>query len=155
MSSHHEPANKPNPSRYRLLRPAKPVHTRNANAPDPIGGETMDPRLSACLKVCQDCAGACLTTITHCLGLAGEHAEHSHQAILQDCADICETTARFIARRSAHSTHLCRACAELCAICARDCDSFPGDDQTMRECAQSCRLCVECCQGMTADTGEG
>ena len=160
MTSHpepsrkHESASKPESSRYRLPGKAKPQHARNAEPArnDPL---PMNTAMSDCLRVCQDCAWCCLQTITHCLSLGGEHAASHHQAVLHDCADICETTARFIARQSPHSTHLCRECAEICTACARECDRMRDSDTVMTHCAQTCRLCAESCLALTSHGGEG
>lgn len=141
---------KPNPSRYRLPSSGRAPHARNAypvNSPQEHQHQAppQSRNLRACLKHCQDCAGVCLRTITHCLALGGPHAAPDHQAVLHDCADICETVARFIARGSCCSRELARICADVCDQCAHDCDAIPGDDPMMRECAQTCRLCAETC----------
>ena len=40
----------------------------------------------------QDCEAICIETIQYCLEVGGSHATPSHARLLQDCADICETT---------------------------------------------------------------
>ena len=153
MSS--EPARKVDASRYRLPGKGRPAHKRNVETPKPVERPPMNSALSGALKVCQDCGWCCLQTITHCLALGGEHAEPHHQAVLHDCADICETTARFIARQSPHAVHLCRECAEICSDCARDCDAIAHGDTVMQHCAQTCRLCAETCLALSSQGGEG
>ena len=142
------------PARYRLPRPAKkpggelPAHPQRPSIPYHAN------HLSAALRLCQDCAGSCLQTVNVCLENGGETAVASLQALLHDCADICETTARFIVRKSNHIPHLCRECAEICEICARDLDAISDNDCTHR-CAQACRRCAEACNGVTLHHGEG
>lgn len=151
------PTHKADPSRYRLPRPGGRGRPPASAAP---GGSAPKPSvpskdlLSAGLRSCQDCAGMCLRTMTACLDPGGNSADALHIAALQDCADICETAARFIARRSPHLAILCRACADICTHCARECDAILSDT-CAAECAQACRLCAETCLSLTVHAGEG
>ncbi|MBY0308345.1 MAG: four-helix bundle copper-binding protein [Phycisphaerales bacterium] len=158
MHSKDEKPRKVDPSRYQLprskkqLRPVAPAE-RSRSGPSPVSHPSVD-QLSAGLKACQDCAGLCLRAATMCLDLGGEPTGAHLVATLQDCADICETAARFIARRSPHLAQVCGACANICTLCAKECDSI--DTQTcVVECAQACRLCAETCLGLTVPGGEG
>jgi hypothetical protein len=156
MSSHHEPARKPDVDRYRL--PGRGKNSSNKPNAEParrLESPVMNSAMSACLKVCQDCAQCCLHTATHCMELGGVHASAHHQAVLHDCADVCETAARFIARQSPHFGRLCRDAAEIATLCAADCDALPDADTTMVHCAQRCRLCAESCLALTSHNGEG
>jgi hypothetical protein len=155
------PPRKPDPSRYRLPRPNKSTRQQRPSPGSPPTVSSHAPSipsnsnvLSFALRVCQDCAGTCLQTVNACLDAGGETAGPRLQALLHDCADICETTARFIARRSTHIPHLCRQCAEICELCAHDLDAATDDDCTHR-CAQACRRCAETCNGVTVHFGEG
>ncbi|AUX48306.1 ferredoxin [Sorangium cellulosum] len=107
----------------------------------------------------QSCQSICVESIQHCLELGGSHVEPSHMRLMQDCADICETTAMFLLRGSPEHRQITAACAAICELCARSCDKFAGDPQ-MKACADECRHCAEACQklvpqqpGGTAGTG--
>lgn len=104
--------------------------------------------LQECARKCYECADVCQSTATHCLQLGGEHASAEHQVLMQDCADICATAARFMGRGSHHHNHVCRECAEICTACADDCDRLANGDQKMKQCAQVCRKCAESCEMM-------
>ena len=107
----------------------------------------MSPEMRACIDECQSCHAICLETAAHCLTLGGKHASRDHQVLLQDCADICRTSADFMLRGSALHRETCRACAEVCDRCAESCASM-GDDAMMKKCAEACRRCAESCRKM-------
>jgi hypothetical protein len=75
-----------------------------------------------------------------CLEVGGEHPAPDHIRLLQDCAEICQTSANFMLRVS--DFH-----GSTCEVCAEDCERFT-DDEMMQQCAQSCRSCAESCREM-------
>ena len=103
--------------------------------------------MQQCIQNCTDCHRICLETTAHCLQLGGQHAEAMHITMLQDCAEICQTSANFMIRGSQLHGITCRACAEICERCAADCARF-GDDQMMQQCAEMCRRCADSCRRM-------
>ena len=105
------------------------------------------PELDRCIRDCLDCARSCYETITHCLELGGEHAEARHINALLDCAQICETTAAFMARVSELHPKVCAICADACERGAKECERFP-DDKMMAECAEICRQTANSCRTM-------
>lgn len=107
--------------------------------------------MQRCISDCLDCYRVCRETVTYCLTQGGRHAEASHIALLNDCADICETSAEFMMRRSDLHARACQLCAEACARCAQDCERF-GDDAQMRRCTEICRRCAESCRQMSMAT---
>jgi hypothetical protein len=105
--------------------------------------------MQECIEACTNCEVVCLETATHCLEQGGEHAEAHHIGLLQDCADICSTSARFMIRGSELHTETCRACAAVCRACAESCSTFKGDEM-MERCAKVCRECADSCAEMAA-----
>lgn len=105
------------------------------------------PELDRCIRDCLDCARSCYEMIAHCLELGREHAAARHINALLDCAQICETTAAFMARGSELHPDLCAACADACERCAEECERFPGD-KMMAECAEICRQAAKSCRTM-------
>ena len=99
----------------------------------------------------QDCAAICLQTIQYCLEQGGEHTEPTHMQLLLDCADICQTTAAFAARRSQNHVGVTSACADICDLCASACEKFQDDPQ-MKACANQCFLCAAACRQMVSFT---
>ena len=107
----------------------------------------VDPRAQECIDRCQSCQEICLETINHCLHLGGKHAEADHIRLLMECAEICDTSARFMLLGSTRHARVCEVCAEICDACAKDCERF-GDDETMQRCVEACRRCAESCREM-------
>jgi hypothetical protein len=111
-----------------------------------------NPDLRECTRECMECADICTRTAAHCLTMGGRHASREHQLILQDCADICGTSASFMQRGSDLHAHVCRVCAEACQQCAEDCERMANGDAMMQDCARVCRRCAESCQKMAGAT---
>lgn len=104
--------------------------------------------LRQCIDICMECADSCDRTATHCLSMGGEHASQEHQTLLHDCADICLTAARFMSRGSHQHPRTCAVCAEICRLCADDCERLANGDRMMQQCAEFCRRCAESCEKM-------
>ena len=114
---------------------------------------TTSAEMRRCIDECLRCAATCLETSRHCLELGGKHAAPQHITTLQDCAEICQTSANFMLRGSRLHTETCRACAAVCRACEEECRRM-GDDAQMQQCADACRTCAESCERM-AGTGAG
>lgn len=107
---------------------------------------TASQSLQACIQMCQECHTTCLKTLAYCLSQGGEHTEKGHLTTLQDCAQICQTSADFMLRESHLHQHTCQACAEICQHCAEHCSKM--NDEQMQRCAETCRRCAESCRQM-------
>jgi hypothetical protein len=103
--------------------------------------------MEECITNCLDCHSVCLQTIPHCLGMGGEHADPRHIRVLQDCSQICITSADFMLRNSPLHPMICRICGGICKICAEDCERLAEDEQ-MLLCVETCRRCAESCAEM-------
>lgn len=110
--------------------------------------------MEICIDNCQNCHEVCLETISHCLETGGEHASADHIKLLQDCVQICQTSADFMIRGSEHHALICGACAEICEACAEECEKMATGDGAdfMRRCAEACRKCAESCRRMSSGT---
>jgi len=94
--------------------------------------------LDNCANACNYCTTACLeeedvTMMAACIKLD------------IDCAAICHLTAAFIARGSVHGIHLLKECAELCGLCATECEKH-AHLQHCKDCAEACRTCEKACK---------
>jgi len=107
----------------------------------------VSQQMRDCIQQCTDCHNVCIETIIYCLQQGGKHAAVDHVRLLQDCAEICGTSADFMLRGSNVSAQVCGVCATVCDACAKSCDQF-GDDPQMKACADTCRRCAECCSRM-------
>lgn len=111
----------------------------------------MPMDMQRCIQDCIECAQVCLQTIQQCLQKGGRHASAEHIRTLEDCAEICQTSANFMLRNSDLHMETCRACAAVCDRCAQSCDRI-ADDEMMRRCAEVCRRCAASCREMAGAT---
>jgi hypothetical protein len=107
----------------------------------------MSDAMQECIDRCQSCQAICLESVGHCLELGGKQADAAHIRMLIACAEICDTSARFMLLGSEHHARTCEVCADVCEACAKDCEQF-GDDEMMQRCADMCRRCAESCREM-------
>lgn len=103
--------------------------------------------MQECIDNCTRCHAVCVEMIAYCLQKGGKHAEPSRIRLLQDCAQICATSADFMLRNSDLHQLTCAACADVCERCAEDCERM-ADDDMMKQCAEECRRCAESCRRM-------
>ena len=96
----------------------------------------------------RDAQEACLHCVQHCLREGGMHAEVRHIRTLLDAAELCQTTAAFMARESEFHPRLCAVTAELCERAAETCERIK-DDQEMHITAKACRRAAESCRAMS------
>jgi len=106
--------------------------------------------LQQCIDACTECGQVCTETVAYCLEQGGEHASRDHVRLLLDCAEICQTSANYMSRRSDLHAETCAVCADVCERCASQCESF--DDEQMRHCAEVCQRCAESCRQMAGGT---
>lgn len=107
----------------------------------------IDDRMQECVDRCQNSQESCLESLSHCLELGGQHADPDHIRVLMACADICDTSARFMLMGSRFHGRTCEVCAEVCEACAADCASHE-DDELLQRTADMCRRCAESCRQM-------
>lgn len=112
--------------------------------------------LKECAEACGHCEAACNEAFHHCVSAAGAgKAEHARMAqMVVDCAAFCTLSAAMIARHSSLMIASCRACAEACEKCARDCSPH-ASGETMKHCVESCEKCAESCRKMAKEMGGG
>jgi hypothetical protein len=103
-----------------------------------------------CIENCQSCHAVCLETIAHCLEMGDKHAAASHIKLLQDCVQICQTSADFMIRMSDFHPQVCGVCADICEACAKECESMADGSDFMARCAEACRKCAESCRQMSS-----
>lgn len=104
--------------------------------------------LQQCVEICLRSHSACLETARYCTEKGGMHVAPAHLALLLDCAEMCQTTANSLLRRSPQHAAICTACAQICDACAQSCEAI-GNDEQMRRCAKTCRDCDQSCRDMS------
>lgn len=111
----------------------------------------MNDDMQIGVENCQACHAACLKTISLCLEMGDDHAEVNHIKLLQDCVQICQTSADFMLRMSNFHPQVCAVCADICNACAKSCESLSEQDSDfMHQCAQACLQCSQSCRNMVA-----
>lgn len=95
--------------------------------------------------ICQDCHDICLDIlVNYCYVQGGEYTNPHHLKIMDDCIEICETTANFLRRNSEFSNEVCAPCASICYECANSCANLPSRE--MQKCAEIARQCAQSCE---------
>jgi hypothetical protein len=98
--------------------------------------------LEECAVTCTACADACLgeemvAELSRCIRLN------------QNCADICQTTARVLTRIGQPELQviqsLLQTCAAICQACGQECAHHAHMHEHCRLCAESCHHCEEAC----------
>lgn len=95
-----------------------------------------------------DCAVSCEVCAQDCMREKNIHSLVNCIRASLDCANVCRVTAAFLARTSDSTKTLCRACAEVCAHCARICEVH--DLNYCQACARACRRAQEECEAILA-----
>ncbi|MEP7278416.1 MAG: four-helix bundle copper-binding protein [Bacteroidota bacterium] len=103
---------------------------------------------SILLNALHVCADACNFCTTACLGEPDVKMMTACIRLDMDCAAICSLTAQFIARKSIHGKHLLKECAELCGLCAAECEKHEHM-QHCKDCAHACRVAEKACKATT------
>ena len=101
-----------------------------------------------CIESCWRSHVMCLETHRYLLDLNGGPSSAMRLTLLEDCAEICQTTANSMLRRSPQHAALCIACAQVCNACAKECETVKNDDRMML-CARTCRECADHCLAMS------
>jgi hypothetical protein len=108
---------------------------------------TTNPKMHSCVDACNRCYQTCLhEAMNHCLQSGGKHVEPQHFRLMMNCAEICQTSTKFMLSGSDFSKQVCKVCAEVCDACAKSCEQV-GD---MEDCVKACRECAQHCRDMTA-----
>lgn len=108
----------------------------------------LDSRLSACIKDCLDCVVTCQACAAAYLQEPDVKMMAGCIALDLDCADVCATAAKLMARNSANAQRYCQLCAEICRACAKECEQHPADH--CQACAKTCLLCAQACENVAA-----
>ena len=116
--------------------------------PAPITQSAM-AALAECIEACFVCGQVCTACADACLA---EEMVIDLRACIRtdlDCADICMTTGRILARQTQSDWRLVQgqlqACATACQLCATECEKHANQHEHCRLCAEACRHCETMC----------
>jgi hypothetical protein len=105
------------------------------------GNQALAGQMQDCINDCLNCHNVCFDMATQALQKDAKNVNYI--TTLQDCAEICLTSAHFMLRNSALHGYTCQACAKICTHCEEMCNQ-QGDT----DCANACRACANSCQQM-------
>ncbi len=91
---------------------------------------------------CMNCHDVCLQTVQQCQQAGGQHAQESHIQMMQDCAELCLTTAHFLQHGSPVVVAVCNATARVTERCALECEQMGDTD------------CANACNNASSATGQ-
>jgi hypothetical protein len=105
-----------------------------------------------CIDACAAGAQACLVCADACLAEPTTGELIGCIRLDLDCADICTTTGRLLARQHALDPALAQAmlqtCVAACRLCADECGSHASHHDHCARCADACRACEEACRAL-------
>ena len=105
--------------------------------------------VTVCIDAVKECALVCTFCADACLGEEDVADLRACIRMNQDCADICDTTARVLSRLSGSGTDVARlqveTCEAICGSCAAICEEHAAMHEHCKECAEVCRRCEACC----------
>ena len=112
---------------------------------------TVDAALiAAAIDAAAECAVVCTACASACLSEGSDMAQCVRDDL--DCADLCEVTAKHLARLNRGdkqlTVSLLAACIEACVQCAGSCEPHAEHHEHCRLCLEACRRCETACQAL-------
>jgi hypothetical protein len=99
--------------------------------------------LHDCIEACEEALHAC----QECAAADIREGGHTQCALINlDCADICAATLKALARKSEHHGDFCAICAHLCRKCAEACALHADKHEHCARCQQACEACAIACE---------
>lgn len=116
------------------------------------GADSETDRRLLCLAACSICAQTC-SSFVEANPVPDEEAALARSVRLaEDCADICNTTWRFLVRGSDQDlpvTHaLVEACAAAAHACRIECERHATTSRASASCAAASWVCAEACSDL-------
>jgi hypothetical protein len=126
--------------------------TREMLDASPTGAPLGVAEVAAAIDACLDCVQACTSCADADLVEEGIDELRSCIALDQNCADVCDVTARVLSR-TAHWDRfvvhrLLQACVRACTSCAEECARHADHHRHCALCAKSCLACVQACNAL-------
>jgi len=123
----------------------------------PRAGRGISHSLVECIERCFSCAQSCTACADACLSEDMLDKLRRCVRLDLDCADICMATGAIASRRTETSEQvllrLLEICANVCQLCAEECEEHASQHAHCKICAAECRLCEESCRRAMQDVG--
>ena len=98
------------------------------------GNQMAQVEFQQCVQDLQTCHDSCMQTATNCQQAGGEHAQPEHVSMLNDCAALCQVTARFLQDNNPLYGYVTSASAQVTQHCGEECQRMGDTD-----CANACQ----------------
>ena len=126
--------------------------TREMLAASPTGVPLGIAELAAAIDACLNCLQACSSCADADLVEQDVDELRTCIALDQQCADVCDLTARVLSR-PAHWDQfvvhrLLQACVRTCTACADECARHADHHRHCAVCEKACRACVGACNAL-------
>lgn len=108
----------------------------------------FNSNFARCIDSCIECKKACSTLLAHCSEMGEKNYSSFNLSLLNDCIDICTTSANFLQRDSIYCKEICALATQVCNNCALECEKMSDSDLIMLRCAEACKNCAIECQRM-------
>jgi hypothetical protein len=104
--------------------------------------DRFSAQVHASMDALARCHAMCLATaMTQCFELGGEHARPQHLRLMLDCAAACAFASDMLARKSQFHNAVCALAADICEVCARDCERLGSIENCVHTCRETASLC--------------
>lgn len=126
--------------------------------PADLGGVDREA-LTRCIDECVACGQACTACADACMSEPDQALPALRKCIRsnEDCADLCDTTARILSRHTGYDANITRAvleaCATVCRSCGDECERHAAQHEHCRVCAEACRRCERACRELIGSLG--
>jgi hypothetical protein len=125
-------------------------HTREMLDAGPGPGNLDPDELAAAIDACLDCVQSCTSCADADLAEDDVAELRTCIGLCDDCADVCDATARVLSRQARYDEflvqRLLQACVRACASCAEECARHAHHHVHCRICEQVCRECEAACR---------
>ena len=117
----------------------------------PVGVAAVAAAVDACLE----CVQACTSCADADLLEADVEELRTCIALDQNCADVCDATARVLSRPGQWDAvvvyGLLQSCVRVCVACAEECAKHAAHHRHCAICERVCRACVASCEALLDD----
>jgi uncharacterized membrane protein len=126
--------------------------TRDMLDASPVKVELGATDVAAAIDACLNCLQSCVSCANS--DLAEDDFEEMRRciAIDQNCADICDVTARVLSRPAFSDDfvvhRLLQACVRVCTLCAEECHKHAHHHRHCAICEKACLACVYACNAL-------
>lgn len=108
--------------------------------------------IAAAIDACFDAAETCTACADACLGELSVAKLVACVRLNLDCADICNTTGKVLARQTDLNVEVVRAQVRACLAavhaCAEECRRHAAELEHCRVCVDACCMCEQACEDL-------